>query len=203
MGSIHKKLERVRKPRVHLVYEVETGGAAVKRELPFVVGIMGDFSGNPSQPLKPLRDRKFVQIDRDNFNDVMASTAPELNMRVDNTLAGDGSEMAVTLKFKSMDDFQPANIANQIEPLKKLLETRNRLGDLLAKADRSTKLESLLEDALQDPDAMAKLSRELGLDQGAAPSASDAPSAPPDAGPEGGDGDAPAPEAGDGGPETA
>lgn len=203
MGSIHKKLERVRKPRVHLVYEVETGGAAVKRELPFVVGVMGDFSGNPSQPLKPLRDRKFVQIDRDNFNDVMASTAPELNMRVDNTLAGDGSEMAVNLNFKSMDDFQPANIANQVEPLKKLLETRNKLGDLLAKADRSTKLESLLEDALQDPDAMAKLSRELGLDQGAAPSASEEPSTPPDAGPEGGDGGEPAPEAGDGGPETA
>ena len=180
MASIHKKLERVRKPRVHLIYEVETGGAAVKRELPFVVGVMGDFSGNPSQPLKPLRDRKFVQIDRDNFNDVLASTAPELNLRVENTLAGDNTEMAVNLKFRSMDDFQPANVVNQIEPMKKLLETRNRLSDLLAKADRSTKLESLLEDALQDPEMMKKLSRELGLDvqggQGAPPPAA------PDAG---------------------
>lgn len=164
MGNIHKKLERVRKPRVHLIYEVETGGAAVKRELPFVVGVMGDFSGNPSQPLRPLRDRKFTQIDRDNFNDVMASMTPELNMRVANTLAGDDSEMAVTLKFKSMDDFQPANVVNQVDPLRKLLETRNKLSDLLAKADRSTKLEGLLEDALQDPEALKKLSRDLGLD---------------------------------------
>ncbi len=164
MASIHKKLERVRKPRVHLIYEVETGGAAVKRELPFVVGVMGDFSGNPSQPLRPLRDRKFTQIDRDNFNDVMASMTPELNMRVANTLAGDDSEMAVTLKFKSMDDFQPANVVNQVDPLRKLLETRNKLSDLLAKADRSTKLEGLLEDALQDPEALKKLSRDLGLD---------------------------------------
>jgi type VI secretion system protein ImpB len=154
----------VRKPRVHLMYEVETGGAAVKRELPFVVGILGDFSGNPSQPLKALRDRKFVQIDRDNFQDVMASMAPELNFRVKNTLAGDGSEMAVSLKFKSMEDFEPANVANQVEPLRKILETRNRLSDLIAKADRSSDLENLLEKALQSPEAMKKLSQELGID---------------------------------------
>ena len=166
MGSIHKKLGRVRKPRVHLTYEVETGGAAVKKELPFVVGVLGDFSGNPEQPLKPLRDRKFVQIDRDNFNDVMASTAPELNMKVKNTLAGDDSEMAVALKFKNMDDFRPAQVANQIEPLRKMLETRNKLNDLIAKADRSSDLESLLEDALKDPKAMKKLSSELGIDSG-------------------------------------
>jgi type VI secretion system protein ImpB len=164
MASIHKKLERVRKPRVHLVYEVETGGAAVKRELPFVVGVLGDFSGNPSQPLKPLRDRKFVQIDRDNFQDVMASMTPELNMKVDNKLAKDGSQIAVSLKFNSMDDFQPANVANQVEPLRKMLETRNKLSDLIAKADRSSALEGLLEDALQDPDAMRKLSKDLGVD---------------------------------------
>lgn len=185
MASIHNKLERVRKPRVHLVYEVETGGAAVKRELPFVVGVMGDFSGNPAEPLKPLRDRKFTQIDRDNFNDVLASMAPELNLRVENTLAGDGTEMAVQLQFKSMEDFQPAKIANQIEPLRKLLETRNRLGDLIAKADRSTDLESLLENVLQDPDAMKKLSTELGLDMSGGGGGGDAPSGG------GGDQDAP------------
>jgi|SRR5688572_29983473 len=175
MASIHKKLERVRKPRVHLTYEVETGGAAVKKELPFVVGVLGDFSGNPAQPLKPLKDRKFVQIDRDNFNDVMTSMAPELNLRVDNTLAGDGSQIAVNLKFRSMDDFEPARIANQVEPLKKLLETRNKLSDLIAKADRSTELEALLEKALQDPDALKKLSSELGLD---GPPAGGAPAGP-------------------------
>jgi type VI secretion system protein ImpB len=181
MASIHKKLERVRKPRVHLMYEVETGGAAVKRELPFVVGVLGDFSGNPSTALKPLRDRKFVQIDRDNFQDVMASMSPELNFRVENTLAGDGSEMAVMLKFKSMEDFEPANVADQVEPLRKLLETRNKLSDLIAKVDRSSDLESLLEDALQDPEALRKLSSQLGLgarsgggaDASAAPAAED------------------------------
>jgi type VI secretion system protein ImpB len=162
--AIHKKLERVRKPRVHLMYEVETGGAAVKRELPFVVGVLGDFSGNPTQPLKPLRDRKFVQIDRDNFQDVMASMTPELNIKVENKLAGDKSQMAVSLKFNSMEDFEPAKVAQQVEPLKKLLETRNRLSDLIAKADRSSDLESLLENALQDPEAMKKLSKELGVD---------------------------------------
>lgn len=164
MGSVHKKLERVRKPRVHLIYEVETGGAAVKRELPFVVGVLGDFSGNPSQPLKPLRDRKFVQIDRDNFQDVMASMTPELNFKADNTLAGDGSQMAVSLKFNSMEDFEPARVANQVESLRKMLETRNKLSDLIAKADRSSDLEGLLEQALQDPKAMQRLSQELGVD---------------------------------------
>lgn len=194
MASIHKKLERVRKPRVHLVYEVETGGAAVKRELPFVVGVLGDFSGNPSQPLKPLRDRKFVQIDRDNIQDVMASMAPELNYRVENTLAGDGSELAVSLKFKSMDDFDPTQVANQIEPLRKLLETRNKLSDLISKADRSTELEGLLEDALQDPKALEKLSRELGIGGQPEPPPPPPPApvaeAPPsDGGDEGGGGD--------------
>ena len=87
-SSIHDKLSRVRKPRVHIKYEVEKGDARIKVDLPFVVGVMGDFSGNPTQPLKPLKDRKFVQIDRDNFNDVMKSMTPGLKMRVENTLQG-------------------------------------------------------------------------------------------------------------------
>ena len=95
MSSVHDKLARVRKPRVHITYDVETEGAQIERELPFVVGVMGDFSGDPTEPLKPLTDRKFIQIDRDNFNDVMARMTPGLNIKVDNTLAGDGSEMAV------------------------------------------------------------------------------------------------------------
>ena len=106
-GSVHSKLNRVRKPRVHITYEVETDGAQIVRELPFVVGVMGDFSGDPTQPLRPMTDRKFTQIDRDNFNDVMARMAPGLNIKVDNTLADDGSEMALNLKFTSMDDFDP------------------------------------------------------------------------------------------------
>jgi len=168
-SSIHDKLKRVRKPRVHITYEVETEGAAVVRELPFVVGVMGDFSGNPSEPLKPLKDRKFVQIDRDNFNDVMARMTPGAKFKVDNTLANDGSQIAVDLKFKSMDDFEPAKVVDQIEPLKKLKETRDRLRDLLSKVDRSEELEGLLEKVLQDNDQLKKLSSEMGLgDKGGA-----------------------------------
>src|SRR5580765_1901110 len=134
-GSIHDKLERVRKPRVHISYQVETEGAAVEKELPFVVGVLGDFSGNPTAPLKPLKDRKFIQIDRDNFNDVMGRMTPGVNLRVENTLVDDGSEMAVNLAFGSMDDFHPARIADQVEPLRKLLQTRDKLRDLLSKVD--------------------------------------------------------------------
>ena len=164
-GSIHDKLARVRKPRVHISYQVETEGAQIERELPFVVGIMGDFAGDPTEPLKPLAERKFVQIDRDNFNDVMARVAPGLNIKVDNTLAGDGSQMALNLKFKSLDDFEPSKVAEQVPALKALLETRAKLRDLMSKVDRSEELEGLLEQVLQDQDKLNKLSAELGLDK--------------------------------------
>lgn len=162
MASIHDKLNRVRKPRVHITYEVETEGAMVQKELPFVVGVLGDFSGDPTQPLKALKDRKFVQIDRDNFNDVMARMTPGLQMKVENTLAGDGSEMAVDLKFNSMDDFQPAKVVDQVEPLRKLMETRNQLRDLMTKVDRSEDLEKLLEDVLQDEGKLKSLADQTG-----------------------------------------
>jgi type VI secretion system protein ImpB len=163
-SSIHDKLKRVRKPRVHITYEVETEGAVVVKELPFVVGVIGDFSGNPTEPLKPIKDRKFIQIDRDNINDVMKRMTPGLNMRVENTLADDGSEMSVQLKFNSMEDFDPTNVVKQVEPLRKLLETRDRLRDLLTKVDRSEDLEHLLEQVLQNTDELKKLSSELGVD---------------------------------------
>jgi type VI secretion system protein ImpB len=162
--SIHEKLKRVRKPRVHITYDVETEGAVVQKELPFVMGVLGDFSGDPTQPLKPLRDRKFIQIDRDNFNEVMSRMTPGLNMRVENTLAGDGSEMAVQLQFNSMDDFEPAKVAKQVEPLRKLLETRDKLRDLLTKVDRSEDLESVLEQVLENTEQLKKLSAELGVE---------------------------------------
>lgn len=161
--SIHDKLKRVRKPRVHITYEVETEGAVVVKELPFVVGVVGDFSGNPTEPLKPLKDRKFIQIDRDNFNDVMKRMTPGLNMRVENTLKGDGSEMAVQLKFNSLDDFDPANVVKQVEPLRRLLETRDKLRDLAAKVDRSEDLERVLENVLQNTQELKKLGDELGV----------------------------------------
>jgi type VI secretion system protein ImpB len=160
--SVHDKLDRVRKPRVHITYQVETEGAMVEKELPFVVGVLGDFSGQPTEPLKPLKDRKFTQIDRDNFNEVMARMTPGLSMKVENTLAGDGSEMGVQLKFASMDDFDPAKIAGQIEPLKKLMETRDKLRDLLTKVDRSEDLENLLDQVLQNSEQLKKLQGELG-----------------------------------------
>jgi type VI secretion system protein ImpB len=164
-GSVHSKLNRVRKPRVHITYEVETDGAQIVRELPFVVGVMGDFSGDPSQPLRPMTDRKFTQIDRDNFNDVMARMAPGLNIKVENTLADDGSEMALNLKFNSMDDFDPARVVEQVPALKSLLETRNKLRDLMSKADRSDELEGLLEKVLQNNEELKSLSSQLGLDK--------------------------------------
>ncbi len=164
MASIHDKLGRVRKPRVHITYEVETEGAAVKKELPFVVGVMGDFSGDPTTPLKSLKDRKFIQIDRDNFDSILARMTPGVNLKVENTLAGDGSEMAVDLKFNSMEDFTPERIVDQVEPLKKLQETRDQLRDLLTKADRSEDLESVLEKVLSDADSLKALSEELGVE---------------------------------------
>ncbi len=164
-GSVHDKLKRVRKPRVHITYEVETEGAEVVRELPFVVGVMGDFSGDPTEPLKPLAERKFTQIDRDNFDKVMASMAPGLKLKVENKLADDGSEMGVELAFKSIDDFEPARVAAQVPALKALMETRAKLRDLMSKADRSEELEGLLEQVLRDDKELKALSSQLGLDE--------------------------------------
>ncbi len=160
--SLQKKLDRVRKPRVHITYDVETEGATVTKELPFVVGVLGDFSGQPTEPLKPMKDRKFIQIDRDNFNDVMARMTPGLNLRVKNTLKDDGSELGVQLKFGSMDDFSPEKVAQQVEPVKKLLETRDKLRDLLTKVDRSEDLEKVLEQVLSNTEELKKLASQVG-----------------------------------------
>ena len=162
--SIHDKLKRVRKPRVHITYDVETNGAVSEKEIPFVMGVMGDYSGDNTENLKPLKDRKFSQIDRDNFNEVMNNISPQLSMKVENTLENNGSEISVDLAFKSMEDFEPHRIVDKVEPLKKLLETRNKLRDLLTKADRSDDLETILEEVLSNTDAIASLSSELGLD---------------------------------------
>lgn len=161
--SYQQRLDRVRKPRVQIKYEVEVDGARVLKELPFVVGVVGDFSGHPTEQLKPLAKRKFVKIDRDNFDEVMKSMTPGLNLRVENTLADDGSEMAVQLKFDSLADFEPAKVAQQVEPLRKLLETRDRLRDLLTKIDRSEDLENLLEQVLKNTEDLKKFAAEQGI----------------------------------------
>jgi type VI secretion system protein ImpB len=163
--SIHDKLKRVRKPRVHITYEVETNGALDNKEIPFVMGVMGDYSGDNTETKKQLKDRKFSQIDRDNFNEVMSNVSPQLSLKVDNTLENNDTEMSVSLDFKSMEDFEPHKIVEQVEPLKKLLDTRNKLRDLLTKADRSDALESVLEKILSDTEAMSALSKELGVEE--------------------------------------
>lgn len=165
MANVYSRLERERRPRVHIKYEIESGGAQVERELPFVVGVMGDFSGNPTTPLRPLKERKFVQIGKDNFNEVMERISPELNIKVNNTLAGDDSLVPVQLKFRSMADFEPGRIAEQVPALKKLLDTRNQLRDLMTKVDRSQELETLLERVLQNESDLKALSSQLGLDK--------------------------------------
>ncbi|WP_347330428.1 type VI secretion system contractile sheath small subunit [Marinimicrobium locisalis] len=161
--SIHDKLKRVRKPRVHITYDVETNGAISEKELPFVMGVMGDYSGDNTEGKKSLKDRKFSQIDRDNFNDLMGKINPKANFKVDNKLEGDGSEMNVDLDFNRMEDFEPHRVVQQVEPLRKLMETRNKLRDLLTKADRSEDLETLLENVLSDTEALSALSGELGV----------------------------------------
>ncbi len=161
MESIHQKLERFRKPRVHIKYEIETEDSIVTKELPFVVGIMGDFSGDPIAPLKPFKERKFVQIDRDNFDNVMKQMTPGLNFTVENKIKNDHSEMQIQLEFNSLNDFGPAHIVEQVPALKKLLDTRNKLRDLLTKADCSEELETLLEKTLQDNTQLQALSEEL------------------------------------------
>ncbi|KMO33556.1 type VI secretion protein [Methylobacterium variabile] len=163
MPSIHEKLARVRRPRVHITYEVETEGAEIVRELPFVVGVIGDFSGDPTKPLRPFSDRKFIQIDRDNFDDVMRRLSPGLNMKVENTLAGDGSTMAVDLAFNGIEDFEPGRVLEQVPALRALLETRDRLRDLMSKADRSENLELLLEQILRNRADFETISGELGI----------------------------------------
>lgn len=163
--SIHNKLKRVRKPRVHITYDVEASGGTAERELPFVAGVLGDYSGDNAAARKPLKERKFAQIDSENFNDVMGKINPTLELQVENTLAGDGSKMGVDLDFKQMDDFSPEAIVDQVEPLKNLLAARNKLRDLLSKADRSEDLERVLEEILQNTDNLEGLSKELGLDK--------------------------------------
>jgi type VI secretion system protein ImpB len=151
--STQKKLGRIRPPRVQITYDVEIGDAIQMKELPFMVGILADLSGKPAEALPKLKDRKFVEIDRDNFNDVLAASAPRLALRVDNTLdKDDDSTLSVELAFRHLDDFNPAEVVKQVEPLRKLFEARQRLMDLLAKLDGNDKLDALLQEIVENPD---------------------------------------------------
>ena len=164
--SIQQKLKRIRPPRVQITYDVEIGGAIELKELPFVVGVLGDFSGMPETALPKVKDRKMVEIDRDNFDQVLAGMAPRLQMPVENKLAGDGSKMGVELKFNSLEDFEPDRIAQQVDPMRKLVEARQRLNDILSKADGNEKLEEALTDILKNSSTQEQLASALGLETG-------------------------------------
>jgi len=160
--SLQHKLERVRPPRVNITYDVEIGGAIELKELPFVIGVMGDFVGKPEDAQLALKQRKFVEVDPDNFNQVMAGMKPRLTYSVDNKLQDDGSKLGVELKFNSIEDFEPDNLVRQVDPLRKLVEARQKLADLRSKMDGNEKLESILEDVISNADKQKQLSDALG-----------------------------------------
>jgi len=160
--SVQKRLERVRPPRVQLTYDVEIGDAIEQKELPFVMGVMGDFTGqpDPDKPVARLKDRKFVNVDLDNFDEVLSGMAPRASYRVKNKLSANGGEFAVNLDFKKIDDFRPEAVVEQVEPLRKLLEARTKLSDLRNKMAGNEKLEDVLGDVLSNTEQLQKLGAE-------------------------------------------
>lgn len=155
-ASSQKFIQRNRAPRVQIEYDVEVYGAEKKRELPFVMGVMADLSGNPSEALPGVDDRSFLEIDMDNFDDRLKAAKPRVAFSVDNTLTGDG-KMSVDLSFESLDDFSPAAIARKVEPLRKLMETREQLSNLLTYMDGKDGAAELVAKAMQDPDLLKAL----------------------------------------------
>ena len=161
--STQHKLDRVRSPRVQITYDVEVGGAIEIKELPFVVGVLGDFTGQPEQPLPKLKDRKFVEVNPDNFDTVLEGMKPHLSFSVENKLSeeSEAANLKIDLRFKSMDDFEPENVARQVKPLKELLDLRTRLSDLRGSLQGNDKLEELLLDAVGNTEKMEKLKGEI------------------------------------------
>ncbi len=145
-----KFIARNRAPRVQIEYDVEIYGAEKKIQLPFVMGVMADLSGKPADPLAPVDQRKMLDIDVDNFDDRMKSMRPRVAFRVPNTLTGK-DELSVDITFESMDDFSPAAVARKVEPLRKLLEARTQLANLLSYMDGKAAAEKWVEELLQDP----------------------------------------------------
>ncbi len=162
--SIQHKIDRIRPPRVQITYDVEIGGAMELKELPFVVGVLGDFVGKPEEPLPGVKQRKFVEVDRDNFDLVLAGMKPRLAFTTENKLQDDGSKMGVELKFNSIEDFEPDSVVQQVDPLRKLVEARQKLADLLSKMDGNDKLESILNEVVANADQQKELSDALGLE---------------------------------------
>ncbi|PHV13182.1 type VI secretion system contractile sheath small subunit [Chitinimonas sp. BJB300] len=163
--STQKKLQRVRPPRVQLTYDVEVGDAIQQKELPFVMGVIGDFAGDSTVAQPKLKDKKFVNIDGDNFDEVMGAIEPRAKFRVSNKLSDKGGEFAVDLAFRSMEDFRPEEVVKQIDPLNKLVEARTRLADLRNKIAGSEKLEDVLNDVLRNTEKLEKLGQETGSEE--------------------------------------
>jgi len=166
--SIHDRLKRVRAPRVSIEYKVEIGDAIEMRELPFVMGIFGDFTGQPEEPLERLKDRKFTEVNPDNFDEVLASMKPHLAFSVDNTLSDDpdAGKLSVDLRFQELDDFDPDRVAQQIPALRKLLELRQELADVRGSLQGNEKLEEILQMSVGDEEKLAQLKSELGSEDG-------------------------------------
>lgn len=162
--SLQHKLDRVRSPRVHITYDVETGGAIEKKELPFVMGVFGDYTGMPEEPLARVKDRKFVEVSLDNFDNVLAAMKPHLAFSVENKLSDDpnAGQLKVDLRFRSMDDFSPANVAKQVKPLKELLDLRTSLSDLRGSLQGNEKLDEVLQEAIRNSEKLDKLKGEIG-----------------------------------------
>jgi type VI secretion system protein ImpC len=161
--SLQKKIGRVRPPRVQIIYEAETGGAIEKRELPFVVGVMADLSGQPDKPLLPVKDRRFIEIDRDNFDEVLAKIEPQLAFKVENKLSNDSTQISVGLRFSNMEDFEPQNLVEQLDPLRRLIELRRKLSNLRSSLYGNDKLEEVLQQVLNDNQKLDRLRTEVGL----------------------------------------
>jgi type VI secretion system protein ImpB len=166
--STQHKLDRVRSPRVHITYDVEVGGAIELKELPFVMGVLGDFTGQPEQPLPKLKERKFVEVNPDNFDTVLEGMKPHLSFSVENKLSEDSeaANLKVDLHFKSMDDFEPENVARQVKPLKELLDLRTRLSDLRGSLQGNDKLEELLLESVGNTEKLEKLKGEMSKEGG-------------------------------------
>ena len=159
MGSSQKFIARNRAPRVQIEYDVELYGAQKKVQLPFVMGVMSDLSGKPEEPLPPVADRKFLEVDVDNFDARMKSMKPRVAFQVENTLTGEGS-LPVDITFESMDDFSPAAVARKVDGLNKLLEARTQLANLITYMDGKTGAEELIAKVLADPALLSSLTAE-------------------------------------------
>jgi len=156
--STQKKIGRDRAPRVQISYDVEVGDAIENKELPFVLGVMGNYSGHQKDGIARMKDRKFIQVDGENLDDVMKGLSPSLTLRVDNRIKNDDSQLGVKLNFQKMEDFEPVQIVNQVEPLRQLLEARTRLADLRGKLSGNDKLEEMLERIIRDTEQLQSLS---------------------------------------------